>query len=352
MRVFASFVVLAVAGLAGCGIPGAPQPPSLNVPKPVQDLKFARKGQTVSLTWSAPSLTTDGTLIKKPGKMTLRRVTHEANQVVVRELPLERALAKQSRAQSVQESLADLPATSADFAVYTVQAENHLGKTAGASNQVAVPLVSTLAAPADVQARAVPQGINISWSQADLPQNPTHLTVRYAYRLQRRQEGSAQSAIIKQLPANRGSMSFTDTTIEWEKTYQYWITPLTLWQQNEGNKGEVEGEDSAPATVLAHDIFPPEVPSGLQAVFSGDQENRFIDLIWTANAELNLAGYNVYRRAGDEAPVKINSDLVKTPAFRDSAVQPGTKYFYSVSAVDARGNESKRSVEATETVPR
>jgi fibronectin type 3 domain-containing protein len=318
----------------------------------VQDLKFARKGQTVSLTWSAPSLTTDGTLIKKSGKMTLRRVTDEAHQVVVREIPLDPALAKQSRAQSVQESLADLPATSADFAIYTVQAENHLGKTAGASNQVAVPLVPTLIPPADVQAVAVPQGINISWSQADPPQNPTRLSVRYAYRLQRRQEGSAQFSVIKQLPAGRGRASFTDTAIEWEKTYQYWITPLTVWQQNEGNKGEVEGEDSAPATVLAHDIFPPEVPSGLQAVFSGDQENRFVDLIWAANADLNLAGYNVYRRTGDEAPVKINSELTKTPAYRDSAVQPGTKYFYSVSAVDVRNNESKRSTEAAETVPR
>jgi fibronectin type 3 domain-containing protein len=43
---------------------------------------------------------------------------------------------------------------------------------------------------------------------------------------------------------------------------------------------------------------------------------------------------------------------VKTPAFRDTKVEGGKTYFYSVSAVDARGNESGRSEEASETVPR
>jgi len=42
---------------------------------------------------------------------------------------------------------------------------------------------------------------------------------------------------------------------------------------------------------------------------------------------------------------------VKTPAFRDSNVAAGRNYFYSVSAIDARGNESARSEEATESVP-
>jgi fibronectin type 3 domain-containing protein len=36
------------------------------------------------------------------------------------------------------------------------------------------------------------------------------------------------------------------------------------------------------------------------------------------------------------------------PAYRDSDVKPGVRYSYSVSAVDARGNESARSEEASE----
>lgn len=103
--------------------------------------------------------------------------------------------------------------------------------------------------------------------------------------------------------------------------------------------------------VVTHDVFPPATPSDLQAVFSGPGQQPFIDLVWAPNTEPDLAGYNVYRHEAAGAPGKLNSDLVKSPAFRDNAVVPGHEYSYSVSAVDLRGNESPRSEEAIENVP-
>ncbi|MGA8345711.1 MAG: hypothetical protein WB781_27520 [Candidatus Sulfotelmatobacter sp.] len=49
--------------------------------------------------------------------------------------------------------------------------------------------------------------------------------------------------------------------------------------------------------------------------------------------------------------VKVNAEPLKTPAYRDANVMLGKRYFYSVSAVDVRGNESGRSEETSETVP-
>ena len=90
---------------------------------------------------------------------------------------------------------------------------------------------------------------------------------------------------------------------------------------------------------------------GLQAVFSGVGQKPFIDLTWAPSTETDLAGYNVYRQeAGGEA-ARINRELVKTPSFRDETVMPGQKYFYTVSAVDLRGNESPHSEPASEFVP-
>jgi len=103
--------------------------------------------------------------------------------------------------------------------------------------------------------------------------------------------------------------------------------------------------------VFAHDTFPPAVPSGLQAVYSGVGQQPFIDLIWAPDADADLAGYNVFRHEAGAEPAKVNTGLVKTPAFRDMNVAPGKTYIYSVSAVDVRGNESGRSQEASETVP-
>jgi hypothetical protein len=162
-------------------------------------------------------------------------------------------------------------------------------------------------------------------------------------------------------------LQFVDHTFEWEKTYLYRITIATeikagtLQECPPGVEPEtgsstcasyasVEGDDSPAVRVYGHDVFAPAVPIGLQAVASGVGQQPFIDLIWSPDSEADLAGYNIYRHEEGSQPVKINSELVDTPAFRDTNVQSGKKYFYSVSAVDLRGNESARSEEANETM--
>ena len=349
-------VFLAILFVTGCGTPGAPQPPSANIPKKVNDLRAVRKGDTVNLSWSAPEQTTDGALVRKPGKMIVRRTTTDSqNAVTVAEVPLQPAhKSQQAQGLAVKDSLTNLlQSSSADFASYTVEALSGSGKSAGPSTPaVAVPLVPVPATPRDVQLKVVPQGVSISWMQYWPPQNRTKLTVQYVYRIMRREAGSKQQPVmVKQLNAGNEAATVIDSTMEWEKQYQYWIIPVTLWQNSQ--KGEAEGDDSEPVTVATKDVFPPAVPSGLQAVFSQAGGQSFIDLTWIPNTDPDLAGYNVYRHTeGTRPPEKINPELVKTPAFRDANVQPGMRYFYSVSAVDLRNNESGRSQEAAETVPR
>jgi fibronectin type 3 domain-containing protein len=112
-----------------------------------------------------------------------------------------------------------------------------------------------------------------------------------------------------------------------------------------------EGDDSPAQKVFTKDVYPPAVPTGLQAVFSGPGQPPFIDLLWAPDSDADLAGYNVYRWEDDGNPTRINSELAKTPAFRDSNVAAGKIYKYSVAAVDERGNESAHSEEASESVP-
>ncbi|MGH9591666.1 MAG: hypothetical protein ACRD5L_01145, partial [Bryobacteraceae bacterium] len=50
--------------VAGCGMPGAPLPPSLNLPNPVKDLAASRTGDQVRLTWTMPKNNTDKLLLK------------------------------------------------------------------------------------------------------------------------------------------------------------------------------------------------------------------------------------------------------------------------------------------------
>ena len=163
-------------------------------------------------------------------------------------------------------------------------------------------------------------------------------------------------------------MRLVDPGFTWEKTYEYRIEVVThvdaLFSDVCGiNPGvpectkpirdaiDAEGEDSAPAKIVAHDVFPPAVPAEVQAVFSGEGQKVFIDLTWTANTESDLAGYDIYRHEQGGQVEKVNSELVKSPSFRDTHVASGEAYLYSVTALDVRGNESAKSEETSEQVP-
>jgi predicted small lipoprotein YifL len=354
----AAIFILALSALTGCGVPGAPLPPSAEIPKFVGDLKAQRKGATVTLTWTTPTETSDGELIRKPGKMLVQRALRSGSAPnlqfqTISELPLKPTLTEGRGEQATaKDTLTDaLRSGGAEFAVYSILAQGRNGKSFGLPNRASVSLAPDLAPPHKVAANPVPAGIMISWDEFVPPENHSRLQTLYAYKVMRRLLGANEAVLVKQLDAGNQGMSFVDTGIEWEKTYQYWITPVTLWQ--DGNrKGEIEGDDSPTVDVLAHDLFPPAAPSGLQAVYSAMPQNSFIDLTWTANTEPDLAGYNVYRHSGSGPPVKINSELVKTPRFPDPNIQRGMKYFYAVTAVDLRGNESGKSEETSETVPK
>ena len=100
----------------------------------------------------------------------------------------------------------------------------------------------------------------------------------------------------------------------------------------------------------APDTEAPAAPQGVAAA-AGDGS---VALSWTAGTEADLAGYRVYRAEGP-GPVAASGTpvsggaLVAGPAFTDTTVTNGTTYSYVVVAVDASGNASPASAQATAT---
>jgi hypothetical protein len=351
---------LTVIGLvAGCGTPGVPLPPSLELARPVTDLHAARKGDKVHLSWSVPSVTTEHKNIRHAGPTEVCRGVGTKLQecgTPVSKVLFQKPVAAKDTAQKPQVNYTDqLPpnlqsAYPTSNVVYAVSVLNSYGKTAGLSNQVQVPAAPTLPPPSDFQAQIMAEGVRLSWKPVAPPQEIPGL--RYMYRVYRRESGANVDSVAGELPGtNESSPTLLDRGFEWEKTYDYRVTIVTLITQSSGIEQQVEGDDTASLRVFAHDVFPPATPSALQAVFSGPGQKPFIDLVWAPDAEPDLAGYNVYRHEQDSSVVKLNSELVKSPAFRDSEILAGHRYFYEVSAVDVRGNESQHSGEASEVVP-
>jgi len=352
---------------ASCGTPGIPEPPSLELARPVRDLRAVRKGHEVHLTWSVPEQTEDHQVFVHIGPTRICRnmgsPMHDCGTPVV-DLPPQktttqqassRRRSSQSQQPQPQETYTDQLLPSLELQsptsnlTYAVSVLNSYGRSAGLSNQVQVPSAPTLAAPENLAAHLSANGVELTWNA--VPSSPKVSGVKYEYRVYRRDVTTNQDAVAGEIPVSGdANPSFLDTGFESEKTYDYRLTVVTVVGRPDGRE-QVEGDDTSSVRVVAHDIFPPATPTGLQAVFSGPGQKPFIDLIWAGNSESDFAGYNIYRRNVGSEPVKINTELVKTPSFRDANLVPGHEYFYSISALDVRGNESSRSEEASETVP-
>ncbi len=76
-----------------------------------------------------------------------------------------------------------------------------------------------------------------------------------------------------------------------------------------------------------------------------------VQLSWTSSTS-TVTGYNVYRTTtSGSGYVRVNGSLVGPDDFVDTTVQSGTTYYYVTTAVDASGEESSYSNEATAIIP-
>ena len=76
-----------------------------------------------------------------------------------------------------------------------------------------------------------------------------------------------------------------------------------------------------------------------------------VTLSWTASTS-TVSGYNIYRTTTNGSGyTKMNASLVTGLSYDDTSVQSGTTYYYVATAVDADGNESTDSNQATAVIP-
>jgi hypothetical protein len=352
--------VCALGVCAGCASPGAPLPPSLNLPRPVNDLTAVRKGDRVALTWTPPVSTTDKGPIR--GSV-VTRVCEAVNEFpmascekVIKELrasdlPSSAPEAKNPKV-SVEGAFPRERLNANSEATFAIEVLNDRGRGAGFSNQVIVSLAPALPPPTSVTASVGPQGVTISFIGAAASSFPPRPGVSYTYELWRRPAGNGEYVEVESVAPSGAEQRIADQSFEWEQTYDYKLMGITTVTIPGKLPIEVPGDDSQVVRVFVHDVFPPHAPTGVQAVFSSVGQRPFVDLSWDPNMEPDLAGYDVYRKPKGESEQKLNKELLKAPSFRDENVNPGETYTYTIDAVDVRGNRSSRSAESTEYIPK
>lgn len=344
--------VLGVA-LAGCGTPGAPQPPSLDLPDRVTDLAPTRTGDRVSLTWIMPKKNTDKLLLK--GDVDVRVCRREGTGTCER---VDSALRlAPGAAGSFAETLPQALASGAPRALtYFVELENRNGRSAGLSNAAVVAAGQAPAPVTELTAEVRKAGVVLRWTP-----DGENLAVRLQRKLltpppakpKQGMMAPAPEPIEQNLVVETGSREALDKSIHFGETYEY-RAQRVAHVDVDGKKLDLEGELSQPVRVEVKDVFPPEVPTDLAAVAAVGENGAGpgIDLSWQPDSEADLAGYIVYRRedAGGWQRISPQQPVVG-PAYHDGHVEAGHTYLYTVSAVDQGGHESARSAEAQETVP-
>jgi hypothetical protein len=358
MRSRAKWGRLALVGtmaalLAGCGTPGAPLPPSLNLPDRVADLSASRAGNRVSLSWTMPRRTTDKLILKN--EVGVRVCRAEGAGVCTDAGTLTVAPGTGGTwAETLPTALAE---GSPRVLRYFVELKNKRGRSAGLSN-VAIVLAGVAPQPvAGLTVEMRKAGAVLRWNVED---------PRAAVRLQRtlltppatkKNEGllapEAEPVEQRLLIEDAAQGRAIDKSVRFGETYAYRaqrVRSMTV----DGQVLELDGELSAAVRVEAKDVFPPAVPIGLVAVATrgGDGRAASVDLSWEPDAEEDITGYVVYRREADGPWERISpAQPMVGPAFHDAQVEPGHAYRYAVSAVDAGGHESARSAEIEQSLP-
>jgi hypothetical protein len=353
-----AMMALALAA-AGCGTPGAPLPPSLDLPEKVTDLAAVRAGGQVSLSWTMPTKNTDKLLLK--GNVTVRacrRLSGADECVTAGALEL----APGAEGNLVDLLPAALAAGEPRVLTYYVELENRRGRSAGLSNAAPVLAGEAPAAVTGLTGDVRKDGVALSWNAEGKEANPT--AVRLDRKLLTPQaKAKSQDFLAQQAePAERSlwvesgtkpAGRALDREIRFGNVYEYRAQRVVRVDVN-GKALELAGEFSPPVRVEAKDVFPPAVPTGLAAVATegGDGAETAVDLSWQPVSDADVAGYVVYRRETASEWARISpAEPVVAPAFHDAHVEAGRTYEYAVSAIGRNGHESARSESATETVP-
>lgn len=373
-RVFVVAAAVALAGFAvSCASPAPPRPPSLHLARVVTDLSAERIGDRVRLRWTTPDHTTDD--LPVPAPLTAE-ICREASVAPSRKSPdgiacnvVLRTQVKPGASEASDTLPAPLLADPVTVLRYRVRLLNPDERSAGQSTAVTAPSGAVPPPVLGLRVTASRQGAVIEWTR-NAATAVVELERRLAVSAQPEKPASSKGASSKGaigLPADEqpvevhllsgdpenGGASHDhggtlDRTAQRGDGYLYRAQRLRTVTVG-GQKMELRSELSAPAALQVTDTFPPAAPTGLASVPSASNGKAAIDLSWQPDADLDLAGYNIYRKAASGSFVRVNTEPIKSPAYTDATVTPETSYVYRITAVDATGNESPPSGEITET---
>jgi len=362
-----SIVLVAV----GCGVPGDPVPPSPPIPVAVIDLAATQLGDGVLLTFTPPNKSTRGEkLTGTPTLEVLRGAVRPDGLPDTRTFrvvdtvpgPLLSSYIQAGKVQFLEHfAPEETRSHPGEIAVFSVRTRVSERKDSAESNSVVLSLYPVPASIGTLERQVTEKSIDLSWSAPIRTSGGEPLSGAVAYLVYRGElDPASATAAEKDLHsaawkspllqiATTSAPEYQDSGFDWGKTYVYVVrSAITV------NGAPLQSGDSRPAILTPKDIFPPAAPQDLVAALlpGAKPGTTMVDLSWAINIETDMAGYRVYRSEREnERGQLLTPNLLPSPAYRDSEVVSGRRYWYTVTALDHAGNESALSTALGVEIP-
>lgn len=349
---------------AGCGAPGEPQPPTPPVPQGIADLTAKQAGDGVLLTFTMPGKSTLGDRLQQVPTFEVLRGALRPDGLpdpksfrVVDAVP-GALVARYSQRGQVQfidpVAPTDPQLRSGQLFVYRVHTLFSAKHPSAESKDATLQLYPVAERLSALDSTVTEQGVELKWAAPSRTSTGEPLAAVQEYHVYRGELDPATASAaagdplqakwkspLLQLGAT-GTTDYRDSGFDYGKTYAYLVRTVIA-----SPAGALESSDSPMAIVTPKDTFPPTAPQGIVAAVQPGATlgSVAVELSWSINVESDLAGYRVYRSQQDgERGVMLTPELLPSPAYRDNSVQPGQRFWYTVTAVDRSGNESAPSL--------
>jgi len=347
-RILSSLVLLLIFLVLGCGRKGPILPPLVKSPYPAKNISIKQVGEEILLEWTNPSSYMDGDPLPMSTRIEIWHYIMDKETYDEEGGPGKKDFSKKASLLGSVD-LYDIPSTpqgtvpsgrysytwmrkgtSRNVFIIGLRVNDSRRKMSDYTLKTFAPMILSLP-PEDLEVILSKETIKLEWKapQKNIDaSSPPRFAGYHIYRSQAGQDKKRITAVVLK------ESEFIDKEFQFGKDYTYQIRTVLSAEIDQYESG-----DSEPVIARPRDVYPPDPPTGL-VVIAG---SRLVALSWTANSEDDLSEYKIWRKTGEEDYILLTQLKKKENSYSDMDVEQGSRYTYSLSAVDSEGNESRKS---------